>query len=161
MKAFISKSFPRRRESTLKFAQVVKWIPAFAGMTFLVLGSAGAGEIRASSHDRAFCEILARHVPDEDVAYKPDPSVVSADLYGAPSMKIDQTVVFPLSVDLAEHFGLTVPDGVELKPDLGTFKITPDGQVFWNDQDLSEPAAAYCGLDDGQDEDDVIKSETP
>ncbi|NCC22546.1 MAG: hypothetical protein EOM26_08795 [Alphaproteobacteria bacterium] len=98
-----------------------------------------------SGGERGFCEILSRHTPRSDVIYNPRAADVPADLAPGPFALPDE-IVFPLTVDLKEYFGTNVPGGVILEPDLGVFRIRNDGNVLWNDIDLTDEALSYCGL---------------
>ncbi len=109
-------------------------------------GTVRAETITASSHDAGFCKILTRHVPEGGTEYVPgSEDVIPPDLQDRPFYKL-QDVVIPLDVNLKEYSGLDIQEGIELKPQITTLRITPEGRVLWNGADLSVQAAEYCGL---------------
>lgn len=152
------------------FAWAGGWIPAFAGMTSVMILSVfsvflpspvHAETITVSSFDHDFCKDVVGHVPSPDVEYRPgeEPGIVPPDVAGSVPMALPRDIEFPMTIDLARSFGLDVPPGMEMTAPLGTFKITHDGHVLFNGQDLSDRARAYCA--DGQEAQDVIKSQAP
>ena len=79
------------------------------------------------------------YVPDVDVHGNP---VVPADLYERPKL-IPDVILIPLTVDLAQRLG-TLPQGTEMRSQLGTLQIYDGGKVVLNGQDLSLQAQALC-----------------
>lgn len=87
-------------------------------------------------------DVGADYVPGVDVHGN---AVVPADLNGG----IDfPPVVIPITVDLAQRFGISLPAGVELKPDVGQMEIFQDGRILFNGRDISEKIRTYCDGDD-------------
>lgn len=95
---------------------------------------------------RAACEELVRHVPDDDVAYKPGVDVrgnkvAPADLNGGSNIlkSLPKEIEFPVTIDFFEYSGITVPNGVSGEQSIG--KITyRNGRVYFNDQPLGDAA---------------------
>lgn len=56
-------------------------------------------------------------------------------------------VRFPFTIDLAETFDLPVPTGTELEPDFGMIEVRKDGQIFYNDQNISAKIEEVCKTD--------------
>ncbi len=56
-------------------------------------------------------------------------------------------VIIPVTVDLAERYGLTLPAGVELKPEVAWMEIYRDGRVLFNGEDVQGRVKAACLLE--------------
>jgi len=111
------------------------------------------------------CRMLPDHKPSADVAYKPGVDVhgnpvVPADVNATPFEGANQTVVVPLTVDLAKRMH-QAPQGAELEGNLGYLEIHPDGRVVYNGQDWTNQVYVLCGKQpvsgNGQPPQDVIK----
>ncbi len=125
--------------------------------------------------DGAF-EVLCRSLPvyqkSEDVEYK-----AGVDVHGQPVVPADVTpqvpvmpdiVEIPVTVDLVAHFSalnIPLPQGVELKPEIGILVVYQDGHVQYNGQDITAQSYAVCAKpqkimtpDDRQDAPDVVNS---
>ncbi|WP_254869647.1 hypothetical protein [Thalassospira sp. HF15] len=95
---------------------------------------------------RSACKELLRHVPEDDVAYKPGVDVrgnevAPADLNGGSNIlkSLPKEIEFPVSIDFFEYSGIAVPNGVSGEQSIG--KITyRNGQVYFNDQPLGDAA---------------------
>lgn len=89
-------------------------------------------------------------------------AVAPADL-NAPLPDLDP-VRIPITIDLAEHFALDLPAGLELKPDVADLEIYQDGRITYNNQDLSRRIYSVCAGEtppaapDGQKPPDTLKS---
>lgn len=55
-------------------------------------------------------------------------------------------VVIPITLNLAQKFGLNLPNGIELKPDVGQMEIFQDGRVRFNGKDISGKVQDRCEL---------------
>jgi len=122
----------------------------------------------AQSSDDPTCKFIASHTPAADVSYhagvdvhgKP---VVPADLNAAPAM-LPETIVVPLTIDLAQRLENQGIKGLTLDGNAGYLEIDPkSGMVRWNDQDITPAMTALCGQksapSDGQEGVNVIKSD--
>lgn len=95
------------------------------------------------------CRLLPDHKAAADVEYKPGvdihgKAVVPADINAGP-MGDAQTIVVPLTVDLAERLqGLNVP-GLAMESTLGFLEISPEGRVNYNGRDLTPQVYVLCG----------------
>lgn len=112
------------------------------------------------------CRIFPEHRPAPDVAYRPGMDVhgkpvIPADVNPIPFDAAGQTVVVPLTVDLAERLQGQGIDGLELEGNLGYLEIYPDGRVSHNGRDWTTQVYVLCGkqpiLPDRQPSEDVIK----
>lgn len=116
------------------------------------------------------CRVLPEHRAAADVAYKPGvdvkgKAVVPADVNASP-LGTDQTIVVPLTIDLAQRLqGMNVP-GLNMETTLGFLEFSPDGRVIYNGQDLTSQVHVLCGESiapavpaaDGQNPPDGLKS---
>lgn len=95
---------------------------------------------------RSACKALVRHVPDEDVAYKPGVdvrgnAVAPADLNGGSNIlrSLPKEIEFPVTLDFFEYSGIDAPDGMSGEQSIG--KITyRNGRVYFNDQPIGNDA---------------------
>lgn len=96
------------------------------------------------------CHVLDKHVPDDDVTYKPGVdvkgnAVAPADLNGGSDFELPETIKIPLTINLAEEFDI---DGEytedSLNAPLGMIEVRMDGAVIYNGQDISSQAMVYC-----------------
>lgn len=104
------------------------------------------------------CRLVETHVPRADVAHVGD-SAVPADLNAVDGGL--GTVHIPITIDLAARFGIDVPVGAELEPEVAVIAVEPDGRVLYNGQDLSRNVATVCGqmhATDGQRTKDALGS---
>jgi hypothetical protein len=95
---------------------------------------------------RSACKALVRHMPDDDVAYKPGvdvrgKAVAPADLNGgSPILKsLPKEIEFPVTINFFDYTGIAVPDGVSGEQSIG--KITyRNGRVYFNGEPLGDEA---------------------
>lgn len=116
-------------------------IVALVFLVFLMPAPAQADEIEVLCMN-AFNQkpaVGVEYVPDVDVYGNP---VVPADLYGRQKLTPD-VVLIPLTIDLAQRLG-DLPEGTELKSQIGMLEVYQDGKVFLNGQNLSQQALALC-----------------
>lgn len=111
---------------------------------FMVLGqpASAAGQLPPE------CRLLPAHVADAGVAYTPGVDakgrpIVPADINAAPADLGRQTMVIPLSIDMAKRIDTIA--GAKLEATQGFLEISPDGRVMFNGQDLTPQAYAVCG----------------
>lgn len=94
-----------------------------------------------SKIDRAKLEIPpADYVPGVDVEGKP---IVPADLSTNNSF-INDPIIIPIQLNLAERFDLDLPDGVFSEPGVSSIEIYQDGRVTYNNQDITEKVKQHC-----------------
>ena len=95
------------------------------------------------------CRVLKEHVPDAGVAYQP-----GVDVYGKPVVPADinadpmglngQSIVIPLSIDMAKRLqGQNIP-GLDMTSTLGFIEVAPNGRVTYNGQDLTGQVHMLC-----------------
>jgi hypothetical protein len=95
------------------------------------------------------CARLVRHVPADDVAYKPGVdaygrTVAPADLPGTQVIKAPDRITINLSIDTMRAFGITDSSGL-LKSEASVGQVTYDinsGKLAFNGQPLTDPEAA-------------------
>jgi hypothetical protein len=96
------------------------------------------------------CRILEQHKPSGDVNYQPGVDVhgkpvVPADINAAP-MGLDgqQTIVIPLSIDMAKRLQGQNIQGLDMTSTLGFIEVGPGGRVSYNGQDLTSQVHVLC-----------------
>lgn len=87
----------------------------FSSLTGFCTGLAVFAAVPATAEEQVTitardCRLLARHIPDADVAHRPGVDVrgrkvVPADLGGAPSIKLPDVIAFDVKVDLRNFLG--------------------------------------------------------
>ena len=112
-------------------------------MTFAFPAYAGG----TVSKSEEVCRILRPHTPKGadyvagvDVYGKP---VTPADVQGGANAIIDP-VIIPITIDLAERYGLDLPTGAELKPEVAWLTIYKDGRIRYNEQDITKNVVTSC-----------------
>lgn len=95
---------------------------------------------------RSACRALVRHVPDDDVAYKPGVDVhgrkvAPADLNGGSNIltSLPKEIEFPVTLDFFEYSGIAVPNGISGDQNIGRITYRK-GRVYFNDQPLGNEA---------------------
>ncbi len=96
------------------------------------------------------CRLLPEHKPAADVAYQPGVDVhgkpvVPADINAVPMGLEQQTIIVPLSVDLAQRLQNQNIQGLQMEGTLGFLEIEPGGRVTYNGQDLTNQVYVLCG----------------
>lgn len=76
-------------------------------------------------------------------------AVVPADLEQQIPAIFDP-IIIPVTVDLADRYGLTLPPGVELKPEIAWMEIYRDGRVLYNGEDVQGRIKAACLLENAE-----------
>lgn len=82
----------------------------------------------------------ADYVPEVDVHGK---RVASAEVGGSTNFA-KNPIEIPIALDLAQRYGLNLPQGMELKPSVADLKIHQDGRVTYNDQDITKKVKSSC-----------------
>jgi hypothetical protein len=116
----------------------------FLGAVLALAPSVAAGEtvVITESH----CRELVRHVPLDDVAYRPGVDVkgrkvAPADLGGGTHIPVPEQVVISIDVDLSETIG-AAPSGLyEPEARLGSV-VYRDGRAWYNGVELATDATA-------------------
>lgn len=83
-------------------------------------------------------DIGAEYVAGKDVHGK---DVVPADLNGVNPYP---SVMIPITINLAQKFGLNLLNGVELKPEVGQIEIFQDGRIRFNGEDILKRVQEHC-----------------
>lgn len=116
----------------------------FALFTILVPVSAQA------DNKGALCNLLpvemkpapADYVPGVDVNGN---AVVPADLTARQMMAGVDFINLPVTMDLAQTLGQSLPPGTEMKAQVAMAEIHNDGTVLFGGQDVTQKAYAICG----------------
>ncbi len=136
----------------------------------VILGLLAFGPVAEAQEESTIppeCRLLPEHKADVGVAYQPGvdvhgKAVVPADVNAIPSDFANQTIVVPLTVNLAERLQNQNIAGLELDGNLGYLEIHPDGRVSHNGQDWTSQVHVLCGKspvsDGGQEPANVINS---
>ena len=83
----------------------------------------------------------AKYVPGVDTEGNP---VVPADLSGNINAFLNNPIVLPIDVNLALRYGLSLPAGVELEPNIANMLLYQDGRILYGNVDVSESVKSYC-----------------
>jgi hypothetical protein len=94
------------------------------------------------------CRLLPDHKASADVTYKPGVDargkpVVPADINAAPMGLAEQTIVVPLTIDLAKRLNHHTK-GLDLEATPGFLEIAPSGRITYNGRDLTSQVHAVC-----------------
>lgn len=117
------------------------------------------------------CRILQKHEPSAGVNYQAGVDVygnpvVPADIHAAPMGMGAQTIVIPLSIDMAQRLQGQNIAGLDMTSTIGFIEVAPDGRVTYNGQDLTGQVHLLCDGNlpetavpaNGQTARDVVKS---
>ncbi|MCB9973878.1 MAG: hypothetical protein H6854_04890 [Rhodospirillales bacterium] len=118
----------------------------------LVMFSSPAQAIEVT-YSHQMCRLLAEYTPDKGVTYQPGVdvhgnAVAPADINGGGAFQLPEIIKIPLSVDLAQRFGLPDFTDGELSAQLGVLEITKDGRVLQDGRDLTAQAKVICRSDE-------------
>ncbi|MGH1455398.1 MAG: hypothetical protein ACRBDI_01330 [Alphaproteobacteria bacterium] len=69
--------------------------------------------------------------------------VVPADLSNSGGV-LNNPIIIPIDVYLAQRFGIVLPQGIELKPELFKVKVFEDGRVMYNEQNITSNTVDAC-----------------
>lgn len=83
----------------------------------------------------------AEYIPNVDVHGK---YVTPADVSTTTPSYINSPIIIPIEIDLIDRFGLSLPTEISLKPTVASLKIYQDGQVKYNDEDVTERTLSLC-----------------
>ena len=122
------------------------WIAA--SLTLLAMTPSVTARAQGGGFYPPECRLLPDHKASADVTYKPGvdvrgKSVVPADINAAPMGLAEQTIVVPLTIDLAKRLSHHT-QGLNLEATPGFLEIAPSGRVTYNGQDLTSQVHAVC-----------------
>ncbi|MCB1782905.1 MAG: hypothetical protein KDI13_02825 [Alphaproteobacteria bacterium] len=85
--------------------------------------------------------------------------VVSADLNNS-SAHASPKIIIPLTINLADRYGLILPAGAEMKPEVARIEFDPDGRIIYNGQDITNKVQTICATqtEHGQPPSDSVAS---
>ncbi len=81
------------------------------------------------------------YVPGVDVKGNP---VVPADLSDNGNSLINDPVILPININLAERYGLYLPTDIELEPNIANMVLFADGRIILGDKDLTPSIKRFC-----------------
>lgn len=114
-------------------------------VAIILIYSADAQTVKITESD---CSNFVRHVPANDVAYKPGVdakgrAVVPADLGGAPQIKVPTEFSIPITVDLQKRLGIPADPNSFQTQNFAIGTVTwKDGRGYFNGQPLQNEDAA-------------------
>lgn len=86
----------------------------------------------ASAYDFCGDAKSITHVPRADVAL------------GTNQITIPDIIYIPVTINMAERYGLDVPAGIELESTLGMMEIYNDGKILYDGKDISGNIEDKC-----------------
>jgi hypothetical protein len=95
------------------------------------------------AHINAFQQLKekgAQYVPGVDVNGN---SVAPADLSSNRSI-INELIVLPIDIDIAGRYGLNLPAGIEIKPNIANIIISSDGHIAYGNEDVTASVKSLC-----------------
>jgi hypothetical protein len=115
---------------------------------FLVLFFLASPAQAQEAEKSLLCHHTVVAIPRADVAYQPGvdvhgKAVVPADM-NAPIITPPKVIEIPLTADLAQWAGLTLPSGTKMESVMGFIEAYPDGKILWNGQDITQNIAQNC-----------------
>ncbi len=107
-----------------------------------------------SSRPASDDDILCKHI-DQDGQVVPNAEYVagvdvhgrkiaSADVGGTQALSIPDPIIIPIELDIAQRYGLTLPDGLKLEPTISQIAVYKDGRILFNDQDITQKIVSHC-----------------
>lgn len=101
----------------------------------------------------------AAYTSGVDVNGKP---VAPADLPAAsPAIAVPDYIEVPLTVNLAEKLGQSLPEGTEMKGVVGNLRLYKSGKVEYNGQDLTPKVTTLCSAKSPSHSDAIIPAPAP
>ena len=120
----------------------MKWILVFMALAIMWNNSAFAYDLCKNNKSIA-------HVPRADVMHG-----------GANAITISDPIYIPVTIDMAERYGLTVPAGIELESTLGMMEIYKDGKILYDGKDISGSIKDRCTNDTSSEFETIIEHQT-
>jgi hypothetical protein len=137
--------------------------------TFLCIVALQASAQPIESSIPPECRLLPEHKPNAGVAFQPGVdvggrNVVSADINAPVTSIATDTIVVPLTVDLAKRMHGQNIAGLNMEGSIGYLEIHPDGRVSHDGQDWTSQVYVLCGKSaissGGQEAGNIINSPT-
>ncbi len=132
---------------------MTRYISLFAGLSILLTPFSVKAEIPENIEPIVtFCKKYqdqqkksavqgAEYVPGIDVHGN---DVAPPELGGDGNAEDFDIITIPLEIDLAQRYGLILPNGLELKPQIGTLTIPADGAMKYNGAVISNDVKDVC-----------------
>ena len=93
---------------------------------------------------------------DRPIAHVPRADVV----HGNNQIAIREIIYIPVTIDMAERYGLSVPAGIELESTLGMIEIYKDGKILYDGKDISGNLEDECNNDTSSEFETIIERQT-
>ncbi len=92
------------------------------------------------------CVELTKHIPDNDVKFRPDadPDVAPADLKGRSRIQVPREFNIPITVELEKRFGIPANNKYKAEPQIGMVEWK-NGRAFFNGQPLGSDEERVIG----------------
>lgn len=89
------------------------------------------------------CKNVTAHTPDSGVNYNPADAEIPANI-NAITAPIKPEIYIPIDINLAERYGINVPNAEDLDSNVAIVKIDQNGNVYYNGQNISASVAEGC-----------------
>lgn len=104
--------------------------------------------------EKAHLDVLCNHVKNAQTPSQGADYVAGVDVHGK-SVKpadlsqneaniINNPVIIPIELDLVQRYGLNLPNGIELEPTLGHIQIYENGNIKYNEKNISQDIIKLC-----------------
>jgi len=97
------------------------------------------------------CKDTVAHKPRADVNYNPKGDSLN--------VTPESSTKFPITIDLAERYGIDIPAGLELDAQFGDIEIDANNHIFYNGEDITSDIKDTCDNEPSEFE-AVIEQET-
>lgn len=123
----------------------MKWMRVFTVLIITLCSNqiAIAQEIDNNSLCEHFKYAPVAHTPRADVTHNPS------------QIMMDDPVDIPLTIDMAERYGINVPSGIEMNAPVGFISVYKDGRILYDGKDISGNIKDECNHDTGTGENDA------
>jgi hypothetical protein len=109
----------------------VRWMPKYMVIALLIFQG-----------NSAFAFDLCH---DHGVEHKPRAGVI----YGEEVQAVPDPIEIPITIDMAERYGIDMPAGALLESNMGMMAIYNDGRIVYNNRDISGSIKDTCDDDSG------------
>lgn len=120
-------------------------------LTLLVVSAPAFAADTVEKQAQDFCTLIDSllNKPEPTVAYTPGVDVngqpvTPADLEAPEARRIHKDIIIPITIDLAARYGLHLPAGVELKPEVEQLTIRADGTAFLGTREVTQTLREGC-----------------
>lgn len=90
-----------------------------------------------------FCAQIINHKPADDVTYNPNEADVPADLNAIRNAVPDENTIL-IELDVLEFLGINDFRGIDMMTEFAKLTIKSNGEVFYNNQDITKNISDHC-----------------